>query len=133
MRRALVLLLSGELLTTSSALLVQTALGWEAYARSDDPLAIGIIGLAEFVPALLFALPAGHAADHRDRRFVTIFGLVVIALATATIGLDTAANDSRLWPLYLMALFIGIGQSYASPGYVPMLAAAVSTEELPRV
>jgi MFS family permease len=133
MRRALVLLLSGELLTTSSALLVQTALGWEAYARSNDPLAIGIIGLAEFVPALLFALPAGHAADHRDRRLVTAFGLAVIALATAGIGLDTASGDGRVWPLYALALFIGLGQSYASPAYGPMLAASVPTAELPRV
>ncbi len=133
MQRGLALLLTGELFTTSSALAVQTALGWEGYQRSGDPLVLGLIGLAEFVPALLFALPAGHAADHRDRRYVTIFGLGLIALATATIALDTAANDTRVWPLYLMALFIGVGQSYASPAYVPMLAAAVPTEELPRV
>src|SRR5882762_119525 len=133
MQRGLVLLLTGELLTTSSALAVQTALGWEGYVRSGDPLVLGLIGLAEFVPALIFALPAGHAADHRDRRFVTIFGLGVIALATAGIGLDTAAGDGRVWPLYALALFIGIGQSYASPAYGPMLAASVTTEELPRV
>jgi hypothetical protein len=131
-QRPLVLLLSGEMLTTSSALAVQTALGWEGYARSGDPLVLGLIGLAEFVPALLFALPAGHAADHRDRRYVTAFGLVVIALATAGIGIDTATGDGGVWPLYALALFIGIGQSYASPAYGPMLAAAVTTEELPR-
>ena len=133
MQRGLVLLLTGELLTTSSAMAVQTALGWEGYARSGDPLVLGLIGLAEFVPALLFALPAGHAADHRDRRLVTVFGLGVIALATAGIALDTAAGDARVWPLYGLALFIGIGQSYASPAYGPMLAASVTTEELPRV
>ena len=133
MQRGLALLLSSELLTTSSALGVQTALGWEGYQRSGDPLVLGLIGLAEFVPALLFALPAGHAADHRDRRYVTIFGLAVIALATAGIALDTASGDVRVWPLYAMALFIGIGQSYAGPAYTPMLAAAVTTEELPRV
>jgi MFS family permease len=133
MRRGLVLLLAGELLTTSSALGVQTALGWEGYERSGDPLVLGLIGLAEFVPALLFALPAGHAADHRDRRFVTVFGLGVIALATAGIGLDTAAGDGRVWPLYGLAVLIGVGQSYASPAFGPMLAASVTTEELPRV
>jgi MFS family permease len=131
-QRPLVLLLSGELLTTSSALAVQTALGWEGYVRSGDPLVLGLIGLAEFVPALLFALPAGHAADHRDRRLVTVFGLAVIAVATAGIALDTASGDGRVWPLYGLALFIGIGQSYASPAYGPMVAAAVTTEELPR-
>jgi MFS family permease len=132
-QRGLALLFTGELLTTTSALGVQTALGWEGYERSGDPLVLGLIGLAEFLPALLFALPAGHSADHRDRRFVTIFGLGVIALATAGIALDTAAADTRVWPLYLMALFIGVGQSYASPAYTPMLAASVTTEELPRV
>jgi MFS family permease len=133
LQRGLVLLLGGELLTTSSALAVQTALGWEGYVRSGDPLVLGLIGLAEFAPALLFALPAGHAADHRDRRFVTVFGIGVIALATAGIALDTASGDGRVWPLYGLALLIGIGQSYASPAFGPMLAASVSTEELPRV
>ena len=54
---------------------MQTALGWEAYARAGDPLVLGLLGLAEFVPALICALPAGHAADHRDRRLVTASGL----------------------------------------------------------
>jgi MFS family permease len=133
MQRGLVLLLTGELLTTTSSMTVQTALGWEGYSRSGQPLVLGLIGLAEFLPALLFALPAGHAADHRDRRFVTAFGLVVLALATTAIAFDTAAGDVRVWPLYVFALFIGVGQSYASPAFGPMLAAIATTEELPRV
>jgi Major Facilitator Superfamily len=111
---------------------VQTALGWEGFSRSGDPLVLGLIGLAEFVPALVFALPAGHAADHRDRRYVTAFGLLLLTLAAAGIALDTASGDSAVWPLYALAVFIGIGQSYASPAYGPMLAAAVTVEELPR-
>ena len=73
---------------------MQTALGWEGYSRSGDPLVLGLIGLAEFVPALVFALPAGHAADHRDRRYVTAFGLLLITLATTGIALDTASGDN---------------------------------------
>jgi MFS family permease len=130
--RGVRLLLAGELLTTSSALAVQTALGWEGFSRSNDPLVLGLIGLAEFVPALVFALPAGHAADHRDRRYVTAFGLLLLTVATAGIALDTASGDSAVWPLYALAVFIGIGQSYASPAYGPMLAAAVTVDELPR-
>src|SRR4051812_5647433 len=133
MERGLRLLLTGELLTTTSTMTVQTALGWEGYSRSGDPLVLGLIGLAEFLPALLLALPAGHAADHRDRRFVTAFGLGVIALATAGIAFDTASADVRVWPLYVLAVLIGVGQSYSSPAFVPMLAAIATTEELPRV
>ena len=132
MNRGVRLLLAGELLTTSSALTVQTALGWEGFSRSGDPLVLGLIGLAEFVPALVFALPAGHAADHRDRRYVTAFGLLLLTFAAAGIALDTASGDNAVWPLYALAVFIGIGQSYASPAYGPMLAAAVTVDELPR-
>jgi MFS family permease len=133
LRRGLALLLGGELLTEISLLGMQTALGWEAFERSGDPLVLGIIGLAEFVPALVFALPAGHAADHRDRRFVAALGLLIGVLATTGIGVDTADGDARLWPLYVLAVFIGLGQAYASPAFNPMLAASVTKEELPRV
>ncbi len=68
-------------------------------------------------PALLFALPAGHAADHRDRRFVTAFGLgdhrprgdrhrrSTRPAATSASGRSTASRSSS-----------ASGQSYASPG-----------------
>ena len=64
---------------------------------------------------------------------MTVFGLALIALATVGIALDTASGESRVWPLYGLAVLIGVGQSYASPAFTPMLAAAVTTEELPRV
>ena len=63
---------------------------------------------------------------------MTAFGLLLLTVATAGIALDTASGDSAVWPLYALAVFIGIGQSYASPAYGPMLAAAVTVEELPR-
>ncbi|HEY1479553.1 MAG TPA: MFS transporter, partial [Gaiellales bacterium] len=127
------LLLGGQALTTSSLLSVQTAIGFEGYSRSGDPLVLGLLGLSEFLPALLLALPAGHAADHRDRRRLTACGLALMTLASLGIALDTASGDGRVWPLYLLALLAGAGRSYASPGYTPMLAASVEIGELPRV
>jgi MFS family permease len=93
---------------------------------------LGLIGLAG-VRAGALLRPARSTPQTTDRRLVTAFGLCVIALATAGIAFDTAAGDVRLWPLYVLALFIGIGQSYASPAFGPMLAAVATTEELPRV
>ena len=67
-------LLASELLATLSFGIIAAALGWQAYARTGDPLTLGLIGLAEFVPALILALPAGHLADKLDRRYVTAAG-----------------------------------------------------------
>ncbi|MCW5850954.1 MAG: MFS transporter [Anaerolineae bacterium] len=53
-------------------ILQSTALGWELYERTRDPLVLGNVGLAGFLPVLLLALPAGHLADRFDRQRVTV-------------------------------------------------------------
>ena len=46
------------------------AVGWQVFAIRHSPLDLGLIGLAEFVPLPLLALPAGHLADRLPRRLV---------------------------------------------------------------
>src|SRR6516164_3201976 len=53
---------------------------WQMYALTRDPLALGMVGLAEAAPFIGFALYAGHVADVRDRRVVTLAALVVLFL-----------------------------------------------------
>jgi len=48
--------------------MLEVAIGWEVYSLHRSALDLGFIGLAEFVPRLLFALPAGALADIVDRR-----------------------------------------------------------------
>ena len=52
-------LLGAQLLSTLTFGVVAAALGWQAYERTGSALTLGLIGLAEFLPALIFALPAG--------------------------------------------------------------------------
>src|SRR6516225_1525069 len=62
---------------------------WQMYALTRDPLALGMVGLAEALPFVGLALPAGHVADVRDRRRVALAALVVLcvcALALAAAG-----------------------------------------------
>ena len=44
------------------------AIGWQVYSVRENPLDLGLVGLAEFLPLLLLALPAGHLADRLPRR-----------------------------------------------------------------
>lgn len=52
-----------------------TVVGWQIYDLTKDPLALGLIGLAEALPALSTALYAGHVADTRDRRRIALTAL----------------------------------------------------------
>jgi MFS family permease len=57
------------------------AVAYQIYALTRDPLSLGLIGLAEALPFIGLALPAGHLADVRDRRGISVRGLAVLAIA----------------------------------------------------
>src|SRR4051794_27776884 len=55
--------------------------GWQVYARTGDPLTLGLIGLAEALPFIGVALYAGHLADRVTRRTIAIAGTFGILLS----------------------------------------------------
>ena len=130
--RTVGLLLSVELLTTLGFGATATALGWQAYSRVHEPIVLGLLGLAEFIPAALLAIPAGHVADRNDRRRVAALGLAVVTLTCAGLAVDAAAGDTKVWPLYAFAFLSGVGNAYAGPAITPLLAAGVSQRSFAR-
>src|SRR5262245_48678357 len=60
-----------------AAQVIAVAVGWQVYAIRRNPLDLGLIGLAEFLPLPLLALPAGQLADRVPRRMVFAASLVL--------------------------------------------------------
>src|SRR6185437_1431361 len=104
-----------EILTSLALGATATALGWQAYQRRHDPLVLGLLGLAEFVPAVLLALPAGHVIDHHDRRLVAGLGLAWGTAIAIVLAIDAAAGDTAVWPLYVLAFTWGVGNAFVGP------------------
>jgi MFS family permease len=125
-------LLISELAATMSFGVLTAALGWQAYARTGDPLELGLIGLFEFIPALILAIPAGQLADRVDRRYVTAAGNLGAFVFTGLLLLDAALWGLEAWPLYLLAAGLGGSRAFAGAAFNPMLAAAVTPRALPR-
>ncbi len=63
---------------------------WQMYDVTRDPLALGLVGLAEAAPFIGFALYAGHVADARDRRRVALAALVLLALCAVGLAVASA-------------------------------------------
>src|SRR4051812_27381223 len=85
------LLVVGSFLAVFAEQMLGVAVGWELYERTRSPLALGLVGLVEIVPVLLLALPAGHVADRRDRKWVVVgamSGLAVCALGLTTLSVS---------------------------------------------
>jgi MFS family permease len=81
------------------------AIGWQVYDLTGSALALGFIGLAQFVPGLAFGLFAGHIADHFDRRRVVRFCQTVEASVLALLALGSAAGALTI-PGILAAVFV---------------------------
>jgi MFS family permease len=97
---------------------------WQMYALTHDPLALGMVGLAEAAPFIGLALYAGHIADVRNRRVVTLAALVVLflcagALAAASFWLvDRAGGVPRAqtrWAIYGVIVVCGAARSFLLP------------------
>ncbi len=130
--RVITIMVLVELFSSLALGAAATALGWQAFSRRQDPLVLGLLGLAEFIPAVVLALPAGHVIDRHDRRWVAGGGLITSAVVALALALDAAAGDTRVWPLYLLAAAWGVGNAFVGPTLGPLLAAGVAAPDMAR-
>lgn len=105
---------------------------WEVYTLTKNPLAIGIIGLMEVIPAISMALFAGHVVDQREKRnlLVTcIFGFICISLGLflLTWPLITADwnADYVLYGIYGLVFIGGFVRSFIGPTIFSLMALVV--------
>jgi MFS family permease len=116
---------------TLATMMQGVVVGWQVYSVTHDPLALGLIGLAEALPFIGFALPAGHLADRMDRRRLSLAALLVlvacsVALFTLTeLGLVRAGTA---WVVYTVIFISGIARSFLQPTRTALSADLVPRE-----
>ena len=113
-RRFILFLLS----QTLAQMMQGVVIGWQVYQVTRDPLALGLVGLAEAIPFIGFALPAGHLADRVDRRRICLAATVVMTVASgALLGLTLTGGirADTVWLVYLIIFGGGIARSFLQP------------------
>jgi MFS family permease len=111
--------------------MLEVAIGWEVYAQHGSPLDLGLIGLAEFLPMFVLALPAGALADRLPRRLV--FGgalLIGVAVGGGLAALSASGNRSLL-PYLALAAAAGTMTALANPAARSMAPTLVPRDMLP--
>jgi MFS family permease len=104
------------LLTTGFAMVMATvAIGWQVYSVRENPLDLGLVGLAEFVPLLLLAIPAGNLADRVPRRRLVAVMVATDVVVLSTLLVVTARGVDQVWPFFALAFLTGVGSSVGAP------------------
>jgi MFS family permease len=113
-----------------------TVVGWQIYDLTRDPLALGLVGLAEALPAISMSLFAGHVADTHDRRRVALLALSVLvgcSLALFWLGHPAPIGDLPLTaPLRVRAIYAVIVVSGVARAFLQPARQALSAELVPR-
>ncbi|PSC04820.1 MFS transporter [Alsobacter soli] len=104
-------------------------LGWLVYDRTHSALALGLVGLAAFLPALALALVTGHVADRFDRRRIISLCWALVALASLGLLLVALTPASPVWPIYALAVLVGSARSFANPATQALLPNLVARED----
>jgi MFS family permease len=85
------------------------------YGISRNPFHLGLVGLAEFLPLFLFALPAGAIADRFSRKHVYIASLVIDAAITAALLVVSVSGAGSLWPFLALSFASGSSAALGNP------------------
>ncbi len=133
--RPFLFLITGNLLL-STALLIQTVvIGYELYQLTHDPLALGLVGLAEAVPFIGLALFGGHMADRREKRrlmqqagAVVLVSSLVLLWAMLPSTQATLPRHALLATIYSSIFILGLARGIYSPTSAALRAFLVPRE-----
>ena len=95
--------------------ILTVAVAWQLYVITSSALDLGLFGLFQFLPALIFALPAGQAVDRYNRVHIVTLCLIVQAGVGACLYLTTVQDFISRDIIFLMALFLGLTRSFQMP------------------
>lgn len=112
--------------------MLSVAVGWQIYAITGRALDLGLIGLAQFIPSVLLALPAGHVADQFERRRIVLFGQLVELVAIALLAGLTLTGGVHEATILALVFVIGVAKAFEFPAMQSMLPALVPAPILPR-
>src|SRR5690348_13153097 len=114
------------------ALEMQTvAIGWQVYAITSQPLALGLVGLFQFLPGLLLFLITGHAADRFDRKKLIAWCYIGFAVCSSLLLAISLSDPKSVHAIYGVALLLGVVRSFYGPAGRSILPRLVSPEHFP--
>ncbi|MBV6416703.1 MAG: hypothetical protein CMLOHMNK_01311 [Steroidobacteraceae bacterium] len=106
---------TGRFCATLAWQILAVAVGWQVYEFTRDPLALGIVGLAQFLPFLALVLPAGQIADRADRRLLLVIAYGIDAGCVGALFAVSLAGLEIVWPIFAAMIFFGAGRAFWMP------------------
>lgn len=115
-------------------------IAWQVYALARQAhqdiehaaFAVGMVGLAEFLPVSLLTLPAGEMVDRHDRRWIGAVGLACNGAIAGVLALLALTRTQALWPIFAAAAAFGAARTFLQPATTALGPMLVPRSLLPK-
>ncbi len=107
--------LAGAFLSEIGNQMQTVAIAWQVYEITRNPISLGLIGVANFVPIILFSLVGGLVADKVDRKKLLIASQVAQLFLAIILFVLTITHLINPWMIYTILVLVAISQSFSIP------------------
>ncbi len=118
--------------TASGFQMLSVAIGWHLYQLTGNVLDLGLVGLVEFTPRVLFMLHTGHVADRYDRRRIAALCQSAQALIALALVIGSSTDNVSREMIFVLAFLLGSARSFEMPATQALLPGIVPTSLFPR-
>lgn len=120
----------GQCVSLMGTWMQRTALIWLVYTMTDSPFLVGLVGVAQFLPMLLFTLFAGAVVDRFPKRKILIVTQSLLMLQAFALAMLAFFNSEQYWQLLLLCAFLGITTTIDMPARLSFFADLVGKEDV---
>jgi len=125
-----------RLIITVALQMQSVIVGWQIYEITRDPLSLGLIGIAEAIPAISITLYAGHLVDISDRKKIlvrAVYFMILAALMLSVISYDIIEEISRykVVSIYFVIFVTGLTRGFTAPSSFALMPQLIPEKILP--
>jgi MFS family permease len=125
------LLWLGLLISITGSQMQIWALFWHIRTLTDQPIALGAVGLARILPVILFSLIGGAVADVLNRRRILFFTQTGMAMVALALGWLSLSGRIELWQIYLLTALQAVAMAFDGPSRQSLVPNLVPANDLP--
>src|SRR6478736_2757199 len=124
------LIWSAEFVSTTGTQMQRIAIAWQVYDLTGDALKLGLLGLARFVPILIFGMLGGVLADQRDRRKILFVSQAALMMTSLVLAAASLRGDVSTLLIYGVTLVAGAFSAMGQPARQSLIPNLVPRDEL---
>ena len=120
-----------RLFTVMASEMLSVAVGWQVFEITNRPLDLGFVGLAQFWPAVVLFLAAGHAADRFNRRNIVIACYALLGLGSTALFFLAISGSRSTHAIYAVLTLVGVARAFNGAAGQSMVPQLVPEKDFP--